>query len=90
MRRYVAVGLLAAVGAAMSGLVAFVHGDLVSVVIADGAVATGLAAYLAVAPQKKCSRSPNSGIPALYSGRLASPWFGAEVSDLRQGLCVVS
>jgi len=47
------VGLLAAVGAAMSALVGIVHGDLVWVAIADGATATGLAAYLALPPSKK-------------------------------------
>ena len=36
------VGLLAAVGAAMSALVASAHGDLVAVTIAIAAVATGL------------------------------------------------
>jgi hypothetical protein len=44
------VGLLAAVGAAMSALVGFAHGDLVLVTVADAAVATGLAAYLALLP----------------------------------------
>jgi hypothetical protein len=47
------VGLLAAVGTAMSALVAFAHGDLVWVTIADAAVATGLAAYLALPANKK-------------------------------------
>ena len=49
------VGLLAAVGTAMSALVAFVHGDLVWVVIADAAVAMGLAAYLALPPAQEGS-----------------------------------
>ena len=44
------VGLLAAVGAAMSALVAFAHGDLVWLVIVNAAVATGLAAYAAAPP----------------------------------------
>ena len=48
----VMVGLLAAVGAAMSALVAFVQGDLVWITIADAAVATGLAAYLSLSPKK--------------------------------------
>jgi hypothetical protein len=48
------VGLLAAVGAAMSALVGLAHGDLVWVAIADAAAATGLAAYLALpVPNKK-------------------------------------
>jgi hypothetical protein len=41
------VGLLAAVGTAMSALVSFAHGGLVWVMIIDAATATGLAAYLA-------------------------------------------
>ena len=49
------VGLLAAAGVAMSELVAFAHGDLVWVTIADAAAASGLAAYLAL-PSKKISR----------------------------------
>jgi hypothetical protein len=47
------VGLLAAVGAAMSALVAFAHGDLVWAIIVDAAAATGLAAYLAAPATKK-------------------------------------
>jgi hypothetical protein len=48
------VGLLAAVGATMSALVGLVHGGLVSVVVAGSALATGLAAYLALPSAKKC------------------------------------
>jgi hypothetical protein len=40
------VGLLAAVAAAMSALVSFVHGGLVWVVVTDAAVAAGLVAYV--------------------------------------------
>jgi hypothetical protein len=47
------VGLLTAVGTAMSALVAFAHGSFVWVAIADAAAATGLAAYLALSPIKK-------------------------------------
>jgi hypothetical protein len=47
------VGLLAAVGTAMSALVAFAHGDLIWAAIADAAVATGLASYLSIEPSKK-------------------------------------
>jgi hypothetical protein len=47
------VGLLAAVGTAMSALVAFAHGNLFWVIIADAAAATGLAAYLALPSKKK-------------------------------------
>jgi hypothetical protein len=53
MPRYM-VGLLAAVGAAMSALVGLVHSDLVWVAIADAAAATGLAAYLALPKKKEC------------------------------------
>jgi hypothetical protein len=50
------VGLLAAVATAMTALVGLTHGDLVWVLIADAAAASGLAAYLAVAgPLKKIS-----------------------------------
>ena len=47
------VGLLAAVGTAMSALVAFVHGAPVVVMIAGAASAAGLVAYLAAGPSKK-------------------------------------
>lgn len=47
------VGLLAAVGAAMSALVNIAHGDLLWAVVADAAAATGLAAYLALPQNKK-------------------------------------
>jgi hypothetical protein len=49
------VGLLAAVGTALSALVAFVHGDLAWIMIGDAAAATGLAAYLALPKIKKIS-----------------------------------
>jgi hypothetical protein len=50
MRRFM-VGLLAAVGAAMSTLVALAHGDVVLVIIATSAgAATGSAACLALSP----------------------------------------
>lgn len=52
MRRTV-VGLLAAVGAAASGLIASAYGDLVLLVIAAASTAAGLAAYLALPPIKK-------------------------------------
>ncbi len=47
------VGLLAAVGAAMSALVGFAHSGLVWAVIAEAAAATGLAAYGALLPVQK-------------------------------------
>jgi hypothetical protein len=47
------VGLLAAVGAAMSVLITLAHGDIVLVIMAVGAgAATGSAAFLAL-PSKK-------------------------------------
>lgn len=47
------VGLLAAVGAAMSLLASVVHGGLFWVAVTDAAAATGLAAYLALPSTKK-------------------------------------
>jgi hypothetical protein len=47
------VGLLAAVGAIMSALIGFTHGDLIPVIITACGTGTGLAAYLAASPQKK-------------------------------------
>jgi hypothetical protein len=52
MPRNMVVGLLTAVGAAMSALVGLAHGDFVWATIADAAAATGLAAYLAITPKK--------------------------------------
>jgi hypothetical protein len=51
----VMVGLLAAVGTAMTALVVFAHGDLVWLTIVDAAAATGMAAYLALPSQKNSS-----------------------------------
>jgi hypothetical protein len=50
------VGLLAAVGTAMSALAAYAHGDLVWVTILNAATANGLAAYCC-APLFKKNRS---------------------------------
>ena len=47
------VGLLAAVGAAMSMVASLAHGDLFWAAITAAAAATGLAAYLALPPRKK-------------------------------------
>lgn len=47
------VGLLAAVGTAMSGLVGLAHGYLVWTALLDAAAAAGLAAYLALPSEKK-------------------------------------
>jgi hypothetical protein len=58
MPRSMVVGLLAAVGAAMSALVSLAHGALVWVIIALAAVGTGLAARLALTPSKKSSQVP--------------------------------
>jgi hypothetical protein len=52
MRRNM-VGLLAAVGAAMSALVGLTHGDVVWGMVTGAATATGVAAYAALPPQKK-------------------------------------
>ena len=49
-----AVGLLAAVGAAMSALTGLVHNGFVWLILMTATVAMGLAAYLAVSPKKKC------------------------------------
>jgi hypothetical protein len=46
------VGLLAAVGVAMSALAGLVHGDVVLAMITCAGAATGLAAYLALPSQK--------------------------------------
>ena len=51
---HVAVGLLAALGVALSSLLALVHGDLTSLIIVGSSSATGLAAYFAFpSPSKK-------------------------------------
>jgi hypothetical protein len=47
------VGLLAAAGATMSALVGLMHGDLALSMIAGAGTASGLAAYLALLPNKK-------------------------------------
>lgn len=47
------VGLLAAVGTAMSALVALAHGYLIWAIIALAAAAAGLVAYLSLSPIKK-------------------------------------
>ena len=46
------VGLLVAVGAAMSALVGLVHGDLAWALVASAATAAGSAAYYALPPKK--------------------------------------
>jgi hypothetical protein len=46
------VGLLAAVGTAMSAFVGLAHGDLVWVILVNAAAATGAAACLALPPKK--------------------------------------
>lgn len=47
------VGLLAAVGAALVGVVGLLHGDLTWIALAGGSAATGVAASLALVPNKK-------------------------------------
>jgi hypothetical protein len=46
------VGLLAVLGAVMSALIGLAHGQLVPLVVVSAGTATGLAAYLALAPSK--------------------------------------
>jgi hypothetical protein len=46
------VGLLAAVGTIMAGLVSLAHGDLVWIALADAGAATGLATFGAMSVQK--------------------------------------
>jgi len=55
MPRSVMVGLLAAVGAVMAALVGLARGDLVWVIVAALAAATGLAASLPLLPSIKKS-----------------------------------
>ena len=60
------VGLLAAVGAAMSALAALAHNDAVVVIVAATAgVATGSAAYLALPPPKTATTPQLSRLPCL-------------------------
>jgi hypothetical protein len=47
------VGLLAASGALMSGLISLAHGVLLTLILLDGVLAAGLAAYLALSVEKK-------------------------------------
>lgn len=72
------VGLLAAVGTAMSSLAAFAHGNLVWLAIADAAVATGLAACLALPVIKKTSDIPR-GMQHIPKGMLTRPAVGARL-----------
>lgn len=60
------VGLLAAVGAAFAALVGLSHGEVVWVILAAAAVATGLAAYLAL-PASKKSGSTAAPLQKKYS-----------------------
>jgi len=63
------VGLLAAVGATMYALVSFAHSFLFWLALAIAAVATGLAASLAIAPIKKIlTDSTCLQIPSLVRG----------------------
>ena len=75
----IVVGLLTAVGTAMSVAASLAHGDLFWAAAIDAAAATGLAAYLALSPTKKSpSRlelvDPNAAQLALLcsSGTLAA------------------
>jgi len=51
-----AVGLLGAAGVTMSALVGLAHGDVVPVLIAGAASASGLATYLSLPSQKENDR----------------------------------
>ncbi len=65
------VGLLAAVGAALSilaGLTGLSHSDLVWVVSGSASAATGLAAYLALPSTKKSPQCPD--LPTTGTGML--------------------
>jgi hypothetical protein len=75
------VGLLAAVGTAMSSLAAFAHGKLVWLAIADAAVATGLAACLAL-PVIKTSDIPR-GMQHIPNGMLPCPAVGPSLPQSR-------
>ena len=59
------VGLLVAVGAAMSALAGIVHGDFVALVIAHAAAAAGLAAYLTLPDNKKICDIPHGTVNIL-------------------------
>jgi hypothetical protein len=58
MMSRVMVGLLAAAGAIMAGLLGLTHGDWFSVLVAGGGACTGLAAYLALPASKKILNYP--------------------------------
>jgi hypothetical protein len=86
------VGLLAAVGAAMSALVGFTHGAFVWAAIADAAVAAGLVAF-ATAPavsghiKKISSRNKPSELAALFErfvARQSGRAFGLARANLNR------
>lgn len=64
------VGLLAAVGVAMSALVGLAHGDLVWVAIADAAAASGLVAYVTAPSKKNSLRNGHHGHPRRIDGNV--------------------
>lgn len=67
------VGLLAAVGAAMSALASLAHGDLIWVAVADAAAATGLASYLALAPTKNLTATSTQSPLRRHRNSCATP-----------------
>jgi hypothetical protein len=75
------VGLLAALGAVLSAMMGFVHGDLAALVGLGAGLLTGGAAYLALPPFKK---NPGSR----YSSRdIQRPdWFRLARTNTRGGL----
>ncbi len=80
------VGLLAAVGSAMSSLIAFAHGDLAWVAIADAAAATGLAAYIAASSKKikrcnTCRTFSALFVVWVFGAAAAGSWIGWKVKS---------
>jgi hypothetical protein len=70
MPRSVVVGLLAAVGAALSALAGLVHSELVCAIIGSSALATGAAAYLQMLPSKKMLEGARLGSHTVLCTRI--------------------
>jgi len=86
------VGLLAAVGTAMSALVNLSHGDLISVMITSAAAASGLAAYLALPAIKNLScpfRAARRPVDARLRGANGKPDL-SRFPSLSDGFCQVA
>jgi hypothetical protein len=67
------VGLLSAVGTAISLVASWAHGDLFWAAVVEAAAATGLAAYLALSPTKKSPSRLARASPILYNLHCKSP-----------------